>query len=68
MRGEGEGWGEGWGWAQPAWAAKEWWSYGGAVVEPVHLAWRDGAQPVDELRQIVTLDTHGVAPDVEHLG
>jgi hypothetical protein len=38
------------------------------VVEPVHLAWRDGAQPVDELRQIVTLDTHGVAPDVEHLG
>ena len=45
-----------------------WWSCGGAVVEPVHLAGRDGAQPVDELRQLVTLDTHGVAPDVQHLG
>ena len=59
-----------------------WWSCGGAVwscggakvellwscVEPVHLAGRDGAQPVDELRQFVTLDAHGVAPDVQHLG
>ena len=44
------------------------WSYGGAVVGPVHLAGRDGAQPVDELRQLVTLDAHGVAPDVQHLG
>ena len=40
----------------------------GAMVEPVHLAGRDGAQPVDELRQLVTLDAHGVAPDVQHLG
>ena len=39
-----------------------------AKVEPVHLAGRDGAQPVDELRQLVTLDAHGVAPDVQHLG
>ena len=40
----------------------------GAMVEPVHLAGRDGAQPVDELRQLVTLDAHRVAPDVQHLG
>ena len=44
------------------------WSCGGAVVEPVHLAGRDGAQPVDELWQLVTLDAHRVAPDVQHLG
>ena len=51
------------------WSCVElWWSCGGAVVEPVHLAGRDGAQPVDELRQLVTLDAHGVAPDVQHLG